>query len=90
MDHIHPNNDLVQEIILRIAEKKKTPVKKVTQKMAQQQPKMLRWFWDELDTYKPYNDFEGIFHCYECGAFSLETNDPVKMDDGSYQFSYPG
>lgn len=89
MDHIHPNNDLVQEIIIRIAEKKKTSVEKVTQKLAQHQPKMLRWFWDELDQYEPCNDFEGLFHCYECGEFSLETNDPVKMDDGSYQFTYP-
>lgn len=89
MDHIHPNNDLVQDVILRIAEQKKIPAEKIALKLAQQQPKMLRCFWSELDEYRPSNDFEGIFRCYECGEFSLETNDPIKMDDGSYQFSYP-
>ena len=89
MEHIHPNNDLVQDVIHSIATKKKIQSEIVMQKLSQQQPKMLRWFWSELDEMKPFHGFEGIFHCYECGEFSLEEDDPIKLDDGSFQFSYP-
>ena len=89
MKHEHPHNDLVEGIIQSIADKKKGEASSIRKKLAQQQPKMIRWFWDELDQTLPSHQFQGMFHCYECGEFSLETQDPVQRHDGLFEFTDP-